>query len=1388
MCSGEISRSPQLAASFSCTDSCCSSFVTNTNIWHAVEENYPGREDAKVTLEFDPIDFRNVFFDTTNPALRGATLRQILIEIPSGWQFTSKTNCMIEFEGQGSEFIQCPQQQLDGETYALTEIGSSSDERFKLTFTHIETPSSVNVLVNQTSARFIFDGLDHSYGTYLRVAQLQVGQLSEALFYSSSAYPGAVSDAFLTFVTESKVPAGGYIEATFSSSEWEFQNTEWFFGQVNTNLETRHNAEKKSWLIRVPDPLSAGRIQLRASRVRTPSVSAPTSVRIRTLDANRRPIEEGVAPGSPVNIASVNTDGPSPYNYVSIVIFLISLIFCSIVTRINGLKFSKLSIWTDITATCALTALSLSIVNNAMWLFIQKSYYYYVTRARLCVTFVMLLAVCFHWGTVLSLRLRKVPRTTTAILFVFLVSIFCGFQLYFLIENSDVIEHVYDAETNPLSAKFQICKLGHKSAYTYRFSDIQAYFWKCYQRDDDNFYYWFEVGTLLIFVLLTILVMALGFMVMQRGKRLLQSVSGAQELLLQQALRLYYTLIGIVTVTYTVAWVMQIVLVDHFVDYPWWYIFVVWLPNAVPTCCFVFLQWNTTAATLRKADQMQADEEYAQVRTPSIAFSNPERWSTYGSDSFIEESTKGIAPIEGQILGETKQVGVSMKFATATDSVPAACHVVIEARIAENELWERIDSTDSCTKPVDQEIRHIFAFLAIPQLDLPRTEGFELRFIIVEDQESESLKIANVDELTEELIDYDSDNEDKLQRSDSGKLNKVCEFTTNAIEIISALEAGKQLKLTDGTGGSEDEDAQNELFLYTLQTNHPTKDAHTITRQFHIQEQKIVVVEDLTESTYSNDIPKQLLEQNIQAQTRKHLQAVQDLERFDAFYEKHVKSTVGGMYETLIDQIQDDGDQKKCRIWMEQRISRMEQYLQRLRKLRRTCVIREQHNILFKPSVEKKNPTLRHLPINLQLQQMRISSAQEMMKIEDDGTLAVYDTVTVGAMAAHCYKFKNGGMLRMTEQREKMIARSDVSPPPSTPYWTEAERTTEELEWQIQIRMDVCLPQAVAALVTAFTHKVDLALQNKDPIRGNAMLEQWMDFGFLFQIESLLSTHGNEVGMLEDMTVAINELESVEFMLMSDTTNTVEAQDVMPGVVNVKVFPDRASALGEPTNEETIRARGYVIRILVRCSHVSLPAQLEGGQSINVLPLIFTQGINEAQTLAFTTGASIVQLQEDINDENLTRLARYTAAFKNFVLRSRYVQAFPSIELVDTEFKIVSEAVINATGRKKHPEILELTSDYCRLLGSGRVTVCKSAKDRTSMSVTLEQGRILAKYHGLPKRNIPGIVRVMRSSGVRLENASKNTGRRMFAFNAFQRSLLPEKYRCPPRTGGKNVS
>ena len=71
--------------------------------------------------------------------------------------------------------------------------------------------------------------------------------------------------------------------------------------------------------------------------------------------------------------------------------------------------------------------------------------------------------------------------------------------------------------------------------------------------------------------------------------------------------------------------------------------------------------------------------------------------------------------------------------------------------------------------------------------------------------------------------------------------------------------------------------------------------------------------------------------------------------------------------------------------------------------------------------------------------------------------------------------------------------------------------------------------------------------------------------------------------------------------------------------------------------------------------------------------------------------------------------------------------------LTKTELALRARTQVRA-GEKdysKHYEILILSSDIARLLRGSRLTNCMSGKDRTGMSITLEQARILSRHHGL---------------------------------------------------------
>ena len=110
-----------------------------------------------------------------------------------------------------------------------------------------------------------------------------------------------------------------------------------------------------------------------------------------------------------------------------------------------------------------------------------------------------------------------------------------------------------------------------------------------------------------------------------------------------------------------------------------------------------------------------------------------------------------------------------------------------------------------------------------------------------------------------------------------------------------------------------------------------------------------------------------------------------------------------------------------------------------------------------------------------------------------------------------------------------------------------------------------------------------------------------------------------------------------------------------------------------------------------------------------------------------------------------------------------------------------ARSLLRAPPDPKNVELLHTIASLTRLLGGGRVTLCSNGRDRASLSLTLEHGQLLQE-HGLGEAESAAAVATMRRAGVRRENAARNGGGRVYAFNMLQASMLPEAYRPPPGT------
>eukprot|EP00462_Mataza_sp_D1_P023711 CAMPEP_0175127238 /NCGR_PEP_ID=MMETSP0087-20121206/4285_1 /TAXON_ID=136419 /ORGANISM="Unknown Unknown, Strain D1" /LENGTH=1482 /DNA_ID=CAMNT_0016409213 /DNA_START=48 /DNA_END=4496 /DNA_ORIENTATION=+ len=342
--------------------------------------------------------------------------------------------------------------------------------------------------------------------------------------------------------------------------------------------------------------------------------------------------------------------------------------------------------------------------------------------------------------------------------------------------------------------------------------------------------------------------------------------------------------------------------------------------------------------------------------------------------------------------------------------------------------------------------------------------------------------------------------------------------------------------------------------------------------------------------------------------------------------------------------------------------------------------------------------------------------------------------------------------------------------------------------WDLMMRKEVVSTQAFAAILTSFCAHLTRNIDNEQVLTGIA------ECGFLVQVESLLSSIGNENGMIMDKVYATRSLKNVQFALVCQTADGELPAGLPDPILASNLFP---------TFDPSYKAKPPTM------PSYPLPTK----SLIKITPLIFSRGVNEQQWLANQRDKIKFVVDKDlhtrINEQSLAELRAYFNDYKVKISHNQnslppdkrdttfFTTLFPTIE---EELTRLSKAVDDSKDRYDNNDlsVLSLTNALVRKIGGSRIVCCKSAKDRTSMSTTLQQVQHLVdihqvKYSGRESRGVDSSVNAedsskknllnfLRTYGLRRDNVIMNTGKPYFAFNATQTKFLPRDFKPPPST------
>ncbi|CAG9538548.1 unnamed protein product [Cercopithifilaria johnstoni] len=302
-----------------------------------------------------------------------------------------------------------------------------------------------------------------------------------------------------------------------------------------------------------------------------------------------------------------------------------------------------------------------------------------------------------------------------------------------------------------------------------------------------------------------------------------------------------------------------------------------------------------------------------------------------------------------------------------------------------------------------------------------------------------------------------------------------------------------------------------------------------------------------------------------------------------------------------------------------------------------------------------------------------------------------------------------------------------------------------QLYFHIQLRSDLVLSQAVTIVTTGL-----LALLEQE----SAELPDWSTIAPLVTVFSFLSCYGDERGMMEDARECWASLHDRVLFKFLHATSSVAS------VCVPTVSGDRSK---------------LIIQVpLPHSVHQNLSEPLRSGCTFSVNTVFWNLGINHEATFSQSI-AGDSSLEPSINLAAVKALASYTSTLK---------------DVSHTAEELVAEltATVEANPTNKNISIFRLVMAANAALHGISVLCCKSGKDRTSMAITYEEGRIIRENCGVTAEQMGEMIVCLRREGVRRENCRKNIGKALYSFSPFQMNFIPKEFRPPSGTFAQGIA